>query len=512
MKAHTSGFKDAIKTFGRELDNKITYTIGGITTELGNEQLNSVSPHYEGAILKSVMKQLDIDSNVEIPLETILTYEFGVKVNGIYEYINFGNYVVYKVEKKEDTNSYNITCYDKMLYSMIDYDSSNITYPITIRNYISAICAKLGIPFANSSSTFANYDKEIPNELFLDSEGRSLEYTFRDVLDELAQVTASTICINNNDELEIRYITNTSDVIDEEFLKDINVNFGEKYGPVNVIVLSRSADADPIYYPSTLPSNPVEIKISDNQIMNGNDRDTYLPDIYNKLNGLEYYINDFSSTGITYLELCDKYGVKIGETTYPCIIFNDQINITQGLQESIYTDMPEQAVTDYSKSDTTDRKINTATIIANKAMAEVEVTTRQLNETSGNLDQVITKQTATDRTISIISTNINPATGEVNAVTTKEKRFTLNDNGLMITNSETGFKSIDDETGKYFYDDDVLLGKYTKDGSMQKDLELFGVYSYGKEEINENAMFIAQLYTNNNGEKGFGHFYNGGDL
>ena len=489
MKAHTSQFKENIKDFGRELDSKITYTINGITTELGNEQLNSVSPHYEGAILKSVMKQLDIDSNVEIPVGTILNYQLGVKTGndknyfdiskvknrtgyitnngdsititsspttaqtgnspnklsdycpncevgetytlfakttgvykwmwlreadeywrfgtsktltqemlnsqvywsiggtsntatisnikveegtGAYEYITLGTFVVYKVEKQEDTQSYKITCYDKMLYSMKDYESLNITYPITVRNYINAICNKLGLTFKNINDTFANYDKQIPKELYLDTDGKSLDYTFRDVLDDLAEVTASTICINEDDgKLEIRYINNTNDTIDEEFLKDVNVNFGDKYGAINTIVLSRSAGADNIYYPSTLPQNPIEIKISDNQIMNGNDRDTYMPDIYNKLNGLQYYINDFSSTGICYYDLCDKYNVQIGENIYTCIMFNDEINITQGLEEFVHTDMPNEAVTDYTKADSTDRKINQTTLIVDKQQHEI---------------------------------------------------------------------------------------------------------------------------------------------
>ena len=52
-------------------------------------------------------------------------------------------------------------------------------------------------------------------------------YTYRDILDELAQVTASTICLDENDKLELRYISNNAvDTIDEEYLKDINVNFG----------------------------------------------------------------------------------------------------------------------------------------------------------------------------------------------------------------------------------------------------------------------------------------------
>ena len=385
MKAHTSNLKNQIKTMGRELDSKITYTLNGVNVELGKEQLNSTTPNYQGALLKSVMKELDIDSNVYIPEKTILNYQFGVKINGEYEYINFGNYVVYKVEKQEDTNSYKLTCYDKMLYSMVDYEKMDITYPISIRDYIKAICDKLGLTFANASDTFANYDKQIQNELYLDENGNSLGYTFRDVFDELSQVTASCICINGNDEIEIRYINDTNDTIDEEFLKDVNVKFGEKFGAVNTIVLSRSADSDSVYYPETLPENPYEFKISDNQIMNFNDRSDYLPDIYEKLNGLEFYINDFSSTGICYYELLDRYNVKIGDNTYSCVMLNDEINITQGLEENVFTEMPEETQTDYTKADKTDRKVNQTYIIANKQKSEIELVTREINSVRNDL-------------------------------------------------------------------------------------------------------------------------------
>lgn len=432
---------------------------------------------------------------------------------GAYDYINYGNYVVKDIEKQEDTYSYKITCYDKMLYSMIDYVNLNVTYPITIRNYLNAICNYLGLTFKNANDTFANYNKQIPNELYIDSDGKSLGYTFRDVLDELAQVTASTICINEeDDELEIRYInqtvgknllnpnrliqtaangitcsydkdtqiitfngtcttdnttfyfhnsvedisevisglttltayyvsgsvdtyfqwrinnsdwsrsksynllniandkiiSNTSnvsfdlanssfsfrfdngsvvnnlkikimvandldttyepygDTIDEEFLKDVNVNFGEKYGSINTIVLSRSAGADNIYYPSTLPTNPVEIKISDNQIMNGNNRADFMQEIYNKLNGLEYYINDYTSPGICYYNVCDRYNVMIGDTFYSCVMFNDEVNVTQGLEENVYTDLPEESVTDYTKADKDDRRLNQTILMVDK--------------------------------------------------------------------------------------------------------------------------------------------------
>lgn len=388
MKIHTTAFKEQIKEIGRELNNIITYG----DTVLGNEQLNAVTPSFQGSLLKSVMKQLDIDSNVEIPVGTVLNYQFGVKVNGEYEYLNFGNYVVKEVEKQEDTNSYLITCYDKMLYSMIDYTNIGIEYPISIRNYINAICQHLGLTFSNASDEFANYDKMIQEELYLSEDGTSLGYTFRDVLDELAQVTASVICINENDELEVRYINDTEDTIDEEYLKNVNVNFGEKFGAINTIVLSRSANSDNVYYPQELPENPVEFKISDNQIMNGNDRADFLPDIYEKLNGLEFYINDFSSTGIAYYDLYDMYSIKIGDNTYKCLMLNNEVLITQGLEENIFTEMPEGAKTDYTKADKTDRKINQTYIIADKQKGEIEALTNRVKVVEDNAGNSYTKE------------------------------------------------------------------------------------------------------------------------
>lgn len=429
MKLHTSDFKNEIKEFGREIDSIITYTLNGEDLELSEETLNSVTPHYEGAILKSIMKQLDIDSGVEIPIGTIVNYQFGVKVRNDevedykdnYDYINFGNYIVKGVEKQEDTNSYLIKCCDKLLYTMVDYEDLELTYPITIDNYIKAICDRFGYTFKNYQTQYANYDKQIPNELYLTYNAEtesweSLNYTFRDVLDELAQVTASTICINEeDDELEIRYITDTEDTIDGEYLKDINVNFAEKYGPINTIVFSRSAGSDKIFktYPDNLPEDERNaIEIADNQILNSDDRDEFLDDILDKLKGLEYYLNDFSSTGIGYYNLCDKYNISITmhdeeteeDTTvvYPCIMLNDEFSVTQGdLEELIHTDQPEQTETQYKYADTTDKRMNRASLIVDKQnqkiIATIETVQNNLEEnyaTISKVDEMIVDSTA----------------------------------------------------------------------------------------------------------------------
>lgn len=388
MRVHTEDFKNQIKKIGRELTSKISYVVDDVENILTSDDINSVNLSYEGNVLKSVMRKLEIDVNSEIPVSTILKYEFGLKVNGEYEYINFGNFVVYSVEKQEDTNSYKIVCYDKMLYTMVDYYQLPITYPITIKDYISSLCLNFNLGFKNIDDEFVNFNKEIPNELYLDENGENIGFTFRDVLDELAQVTASTICINENDELEIRYINDTGDTIDEEFLKNVNVNFGEKFGKVNSIVLSRGGEGDNIYLrdeESVAINGLTELKIVENQIMNFNNRDEYLPAIFEKLNGLEYYINDFSSTGIVYYDICDRYNIKVGDNIYSCVMFNDEIIVTQGLEENVFTEMPEETQTDYTKADKTDRKVNQAYIIANKQKNQIELVTSEIKSVRDSL-------------------------------------------------------------------------------------------------------------------------------
>ena len=404
MKTVSQNYKDNIIKQGREIDSKITYTIGGVETELGGDKLNSVNPHFEGDILKSVMKGLDIDSNVYIPVGTVLTYQFGVYTGQEYEYINYGEYVVKTSEKQENERSYLITCYDKMLFAMKPYDNLGITYPISIRDYINALCIKIGLVFANANSIFPNYNKIIPNELYLDSNGKSLDYTYRDVLDELAQVTASTICLNNQEQVELRYITNTNDTINESFLKDTNVNFGKKYGPINSVVLSRAGGTDNIYLrdeESITANGLCEIKIQDNQILNGNDRSDYLPAILDKVDGLQYYLNNFSSTGITYYDICDRYNVKIGDKTYSCVMFNNDTRISQGIEEDISTEEPKKSETDYSKSSKTDRMINQTNLIVdkqNQKISGVISTTEAQNQKISRVEQDISeiKQSISD--------------------------------------------------------------------------------------------------------------------
>ena len=379
MKTHTIDFKNQLTELGRELRGVITYN--DVTLE---EEIYSITPHYNADLLKSVMKQLDIELSVDIPLNTIINCQIGIKVNGSYEMLNYGNYVVYKSEKQEDTNTYKLTCYDKMLYSMKQNEDLGVDYPIKIKDYLVALGNKIGLSVANT--TFYNQDMKIPSELYLGQ-----DYTYRDILDEIAQATGSIICLNENDEILVKYPTQTNDTIDEEYLKDVNVKFGERYGVINSIVLSRSGESDNVYLrdeKSVAQNGLTEVKIVDNQIMNFNNRSDYLQGILNALNGLYYYLNDFNSTGILYYEVGDLYNVRIGENAYQCLMLNDEINVTTGIEEIIHTDMPEKSETDYSKADKTDMKINKTYLIVDKQNQKIESVVNSVTEQNNKISQI----------------------------------------------------------------------------------------------------------------------------
>lgn len=222
MKIHSDNFKKAIKSLGRMQDVRITYTLNNKQLILDGENINSITPNYEANLLKSVMKGVDLDSNTDIPLGTEIKFEYGLLVNGVYEYLNYGNYIVYSSEKQEDTLSYKIKCYDKLLYSMKDYEALDVTYPITIYEYLKKLCEKIGLIMKEAN--FANMSRQLPSDLF-----NGLGYTYRDVLDQIAETTGGCICLTLDDKVEVRYINETSDTIDEEYINDTNVNFGEKY-------------------------------------------------------------------------------------------------------------------------------------------------------------------------------------------------------------------------------------------------------------------------------------------
>lgn len=450
MKTHTNEYKKAIATPGRQIKTKITYILDDVTKEIEDDKLYSVNVVTNTELLKSVMKQLEFESSVKLLKGISINVKNGVLVGDEYEYIDFGNYEIYSIEENLETKSFIYTCYDKMLKTMINYEQLNVTYPINVREYINAIATKCGLEFAKSNLEFSNYNVAISKDNF-----ETGSYTFRDVLDYLSQIIGGWFYINSDDKLDIKYATETNETFSKDYLKNINVNFSKKYGPINSVVFARSLNTDNIYRKNqeSIDSNGLtEIKISDNPFLEGDDRENFIQAVFDKLNGLEFYIMDVNSTGITYLDFGDLYGFEItndiealksgtvksgvakarGFTSgiYKCLILNDELHITQGLEETIYSNQPKLTETDYKKASLTDSDIKNAIIQVNKSTAEIELKV--------NKDEVISSINLSPETITISADKVNITASDIlniisnNEINLTSKNITINSDNFSV--------------------------------------------------------------------------------
>lgn len=380
MKNVSNNFKENIKKYGRQIDCKIE--VGNLT--IGKELINSVVPSFNTALFKSVMRVLEIDSNVLIFKGSKINVKVGIKFGSSnYEYINFNDFEVFSCERQEDTESYKIIAYDKMLNSMVDFDLE-INEKLTVREYLIRIFQRLGWSTNGIPETFINSTKIIEPMIHY-----GIQYTFRDVLDELATITGSFILIENGIP-KLKYITETNQTINEDYLSENDVTIGDKYF-INSLVFGRAEESDNIYRKNDDSIEQYglhEFRIADNQILSTNNRVDFIDELFNYLETISFYTFDVKSIGIMWFDAADKFTFNIRGNSYKTILSNDEITIEQDIEEHLYTDEPGETETDYKCADETDRRINQTYILVDKQNQKITLLANKSEEYEEKLTKV----------------------------------------------------------------------------------------------------------------------------
>ena len=332
-------FKVDIQTYGRQFDVKLKAN----NEELTGDDLNYIKPSFNTSLFKTIMHQIEIDSNVYIPNKT--------KITGMQE-------------------------------AMIDNELT-LTDKLTVRDYLIAVCQKLNWS-TEIPENFINSDKLIDPTLHI-----GIGYTYRDVLDEIATITCSFLLFKG-EKLYLLYLTETNQNIDESYLDEDNVTIGEKY-IINSLVFSRAEESDNIYRKDdgSITINGLhEYRISDCQLLSTNDRSDYIDEMFNYMKTLEFYIFDIKSKGILFLEACDIFNLVFQEKTYKTILLNNEIDLEDGLSESLYLDEPDETETEYKYADSTDKKINKTYILVDKQNQKIEQLVNETTEHEEKITQV----------------------------------------------------------------------------------------------------------------------------
>ena len=459
------GFKESINVYGKQIT--ASFSCGGRTYT--DSQIVSMTPHYDGSLFSSVMRCMDIQldgvpaltfadgiavagiaiagiavASEHIDIFTIKAPRFGVKAPGEsdYNYKDYGTYIIKTSKYDDDTVTLNLECYDLMIQSMIPYDIQlDYSAGVTVKDLLDAICLRLG--WTIGYTTFTNSGVVIDGEKF------DRTYTFRDVLDQIAQVAAGVIAFKD-DALCVLYPTSTGEIIDASNLRTLTI--GEKYGPINSVVLSRSPQEDNIYAQdgkSIAENGLTEVRFDNNQIMDSH-REDFIDAILERLNGLQFWLYDLQSFGIGYLDLCDMFTLeKIDGAQYETIMLSDDMQITQSLAENSSLEAPEATETDYKAASTADKLLNKTVLKVDKQAQEISAlvtkTENVANDITG-LSQSVTKMAEVMMDSDSVDIKISQAIGNINSVTT-ETGYTFDQDGLRIKKSGEGMENLLDNTG-----------------------------------------------------------------
>ena len=439
------GFKEAIKEYGRQITASFEYC--GVIYR--DEQILSMNPHYEGSLLKTVMKCLDIEIDGELldntspivglaiageavasvhnatGINTIANPRLGVKAYGDadYSYIGFGTHLIRDVKKDEESQTISIECYDLMLQSMIPYDLSlDYSQGITVKDFLDAICDRLG--WAKSYTTFYNSDVLIDEEKYDSSD------TFRDALDDIAEVAGGMIGFVG-DVLTVIYPTSSGEVIDEGNLKSLKI--GKKYGPINSVVLARTPQEDNIYKQDTasITANGLtEIRIENNQIIDTH-REDFMDGICEALFGLSFELYELESFGVGYLSLGDFFAIKTADgVEHNTLMLCDDLQITQGISEGSKIAEPAATTTDYSAASATDKTLRKTILRVDKQNNEISALVSKTDTLEGGLAEVA-KKTEVIITPEEVEIKISTAVDGINSIKTAAG-YTFDENGLDI--------------------------------------------------------------------------------
>jgi len=474
----TSQFISAMEMSGRMVSCRIYGLVSGIETLMFTDlNVNTINFDNECALLKSLMNSVEIELNglyvlndqVFTKVRIGVSSDFGLN----YYYVDYGKFTVTESLQNLENKTTRITAYDEMLSAMesyqlsIDYEANTI-YNIT---FFDAIASRIGLSRGNSIPTTGIMAIQRKQETY------TAEYTYRDVLDDFAEILGGCIVVKNG-ALELLVPTDTQTTIDETQLSTIKLN--KEFETVTGLVLSRAPQEDNVVRYTYDNSDPPErvpgetIRIENNQIVEGYtvndvpDRTVYLDGILDRLNDWgSYWTLEFDSFGYCLYEPCDIITVTIandGDTiSVPCIWLSNKIVVGPGLTEHMESHAPEAGETDFTKS-TSERIRELETyLIVDKVEGTINSLTKRVKDLEDyNRETVQTWITQTPEQIELGASTVvsRETSGMQDDIEANAEEIQKLINRVRITSTDTRFVGANPDTNYVLVNDSQVALVY----------------------------------------------------
>lgn len=381
----SNDFKTAMKKPIKELDAYIQIDEDNKITSA--DDLISFKISCDSGICKTAMRKLEAKYLGEHNLLGQWVHVgFGVRLpNGTFEYLDYGSFLVTEITTIKDTGVTTISGYDKMINSMTKYNKLAVEYPINLYEYTKKLCTSCGLELGND--TFIHSDWQINQELWENIDG----ITYRDILVQIAQATASTCIISNDDKIYFKSIYNTGESLTYDNMKKLKLE--PIYGEINSVVLSRTPQEDNIYMrdeDSIQANGLTEYKIENNEIID-KDRDNAMTPIYNALHGISYYPFETTTEGLGWYEIADNFDIENDSgDVFNTSLFNFSITIDGSIKEILKTVADTKTQTQYQYATTIAKRVKNTEIIVNKQEQYIEQLVTDMYEEDGVVNENFT--------------------------------------------------------------------------------------------------------------------------
>lgn len=379
-------FKTAMKEPIKEL--QATLEVDNQTISSSGD-LASIKVSSTGGLLKTAMKKIEGKLIGEHELVgKIIQANFSVKTSsGNYEPLDFGSFKVTEVNYIKDTNETTFVAYDFMINSMKQYSMLDVHYPINLYEYTKKICERIGVDLKNTSFK-VNNDLVIMKDLWKNIDG----ITYRDILTQIAQATAS-ICIINNDKIEFKELERTNETITYDNLFKLTLK--PKYGEINSIVLSRQPIVGEDVFlkdDNSINENGLtELNIANNQIVD-KDRETAITEIYNELKGKYFYPFEIETEGFGWYEIGDILDIQNNNNEkYQILVLNYEISIDGGIKETLKAEAETKTQSQYQYASNISKRLKNTEIIVNKQEQNIQSLVADMYSENGKITENYTK-------------------------------------------------------------------------------------------------------------------------
>lgn len=368
-------YNEIMQKAGRIIKKNIFYYQDNDKIYVDKNSFESANLWFDSNIIGTSMTILDLELKENINQSQVY-YEVNASYGNEKQQMVYGPFFL-KEEPTYNANDkiYSYTYCDFFIKTMINYEAINMIYPCKLQDYYNKLNETLGY---TSSVLLINGERILESDIYT-----GINFTYRDVYTDIAQANGILLYANKFKIKEAILTDENAVTLTDKTLKNTNVDFGEHIGPYNTIVLSRSGDSDNIYIQddeSVELNGNIEFKISDNQLMNDNNRSDYLPGLLEKIKGIEFDTFDVEITGYGGFNPLQKVNFITGDNQYSSYVFSNEMTFTDGFEETLNTPVPNESVTDYSVSDKTDKRINQAYIIVDKQNQKINLLTGQVED------------------------------------------------------------------------------------------------------------------------------------